>query len=123
MFPQLSDLPKNGAYQAIFGAFYGLVFKTDLKLAVCAFAAGAIADHLLFAIANPLFGGDLSVRSLNVYTATHTAVAILTILAFRRFQLIAETGTAVFAGLEILTLARKISQISQLENLEEVMDS
>lgn len=119
MFPQLSDLPKKGASQAVFGAVYGLVFNTDIKLAVCAFAASAIADHLLFAIANPLFGGDLSVRSLNVYTATHTAVAILTILAFRRFQLIARTGTAVFAGLEILTLANRISQISQLENPEE----
>ena len=116
MFPQLSDIPEKGAYQAIFGAVYGLVFKTDLKLAVCAFAASAIADHLLFAIANPLFGGDLSVRSLNVYTATHTAVAILTILAFRRFQLIARTGTAVFAGLEFFVLVGRINKIREVKS-------
>ena len=120
MFPQLSDLPKSTLTQAVIGAVFGLACKADLKLAASAFAAAAIADHVLFAIANPLFGGDLSVRSFKVATATHTVVAILYILAFRRFQLIAETGTAIFAGLEIVGLFGKINQIRELENPEPV---
>lgn len=118
MLPQLSNVPSAMLNRAIIGVVFGLVWQTNLKLTVCAFAASAIASPLLFAIANPLFGRDLSVRSLKVAAVTDTAETILTILAFRRLQLIATTGTAVYAGLLILSLVYRISLIRQLENPE-----
>ena len=118
MFPDLFSVPKNMAVSAVIGACYGYVFNADAKLAACAFAMRSLAQAVLFAVANPLFGGDLSIRSFKVYQATHSLIAVLSILAFRRLQLIAATGTFVLAGMEVVFLLSRLETAKAMEMAE-----
>lgn len=95
MFPRLSGLPPAIVLYTTSGLAYGLIFKTNLKIAVCAFDLSIVAHNFLFAVANPLFKGDCSARSLKVLIVTSSIVNVATIIAFRQLELIGTFGTVV----------------------------
>ena len=118
MFPALSNLPNHMAIWTVCGAVYGYVFNANPKLAACAFAMRPLADTLLFAVANPLFAGDLGKRSYQVYQITHACIAVLTIVAFRQLQLIAIKGTIVLASIETCLYMGRLVVQQALEEKE-----
>ena len=103
-FPSLSSMPKAIVFNTTIGFVYGVVFKADPKIAACAFALSGVAYSVLFALANPLFKGDKSARSLTVLIVTSSVVNVATIIAFRQLKLIATLGTVVMTTGSLLAL-------------------
>jgi hypothetical protein len=107
LFPELSNLPKTIVANGALGFAYGIVANTNPKLAACAFAMTALFNTLLFAIANPLFGGDLRKKSVFVSLVTRSVVMITAIVAFQRLQLIAELGLAMMSVYELRVFSNR----------------
>lgn len=120
MFSSLSNLPKKIVGSFVLGLAYGYFFKVDFKVAACAFAVYSVAETILFSAINPFFGGDLDIQSVKVSIMTNTMTSVIAIVAFRKLQLVARTGTFVMIGLGFLSLSRRISIISKLKEIQEV---
>jgi hypothetical protein len=107
-YPRLSNLPSAIFYDVLFGAGYSFIFKSNYKITITAFSVWTIADTLLFAVINPLSGGDGKKRSLVVFTATSTLVSATAVIGLRHFKIIGTLGTVFYTSINTILLLSRV---------------
>lgn len=111
MFPKLSTLPRDVIFNSAWAFGYAWITKANPKMMVAVCAISTIVDRFLFAFANPLFKGDLGIRSLKVLIATHAVVLAITLIALKQLELIGKIGLALILGLELTVLSFRLATL------------
>lgn len=115
MFPRLSELPKGIIESIIGGLIYSYVFSTNPKVTACAFTILPIAHTVLFAVGNPVFGGDCGERSLKVKVMTDLISGIINIFALNRLRIIGSLGIGVFSSLTFLGFLGNVKKLRKVQ--------
>lgn len=114
-FPALSNLPNSVPIYFTVGGIYGFVCKGNPAMAAVAFAASEVFQTISFAIANPVFGGDLAFRSLKVYYACYFAAEFALIFSLHRLQIIPQAGINLYLGIMVCKLLYPGKRASRLQ--------
>lgn len=110
--PRLNQLPFDTILFGGSGYLFARVYRMDLQLSTTVLTVAAIANHILFHIADRLVRPTFNLSSEAIYTVTNGVVTTSTIVAAQQFGLISRRWTSLLLFSSLLFSATRVKNLN-----------